>query len=100
MDNQGPKLHAFDFFCSESSIHDKAINVLRNLLSSHDADSRYKDRDVKARVALLYLPVVGIVMNIVDILYNPNNEVKKNVHPDVSFDLFWPKFKLHCSRNF
>uniref|UniRef100_A0A673MD48 Dedicator of cytokinesis protein 7-like n=1 Tax=Sinocyclocheilus rhinocerous TaxID=307959 RepID=A0A673MD48_9TELE len=40
----------------------KVISVVHNLLSSHDSDPRYADPEVKARVALLYLPLIGIVM--------------------------------------
>uniref|UniRef100_A0A671XQ55 Dedicator of cytokinesis 7 n=1 Tax=Sparus aurata TaxID=8175 RepID=A0A671XQ55_SPAAU len=36
--------------------------VVHNLLSSHDSDPRYADPEVKARVAMLYLPLIGIVM--------------------------------------
>ncbi|GCC35926.1 hypothetical protein chiPu_0014416 [Chiloscyllium punctatum] len=40
-------------------LHKKVINVVHNLLSSHDSDPRYADVDVKARVATLYLPIIG-----------------------------------------
>uniref|UniRef100_A0A8C1H180 Dedicator of cytokinesis 7 n=1 Tax=Cyprinus carpio TaxID=7962 RepID=A0A8C1H180_CYPCA len=40
----------------------KVISVVHNMLSSHDSDPRYADPEVKARVALLYLPLIGIVM--------------------------------------
>uniref|UniRef100_A0A8C7F1M0 Dedicator of cytokinesis 7 n=1 Tax=Oncorhynchus kisutch TaxID=8019 RepID=A0A8C7F1M0_ONCKI len=40
----------------------KVISVVHNLLSSHDSDPRYADPEVKARVAMLYLPLIGIVM--------------------------------------
>uniref|UniRef100_A0A8C5AWY2 Dedicator of cytokinesis 7 n=1 Tax=Gadus morhua TaxID=8049 RepID=A0A8C5AWY2_GADMO len=43
-------------------LHKKVVNVVHNLLSSHDSDPRYADPEVKARVALLYLPLIGIVM--------------------------------------
>uniref|UniRef100_A0A8C2KQ64 Dedicator of cytokinesis 7 n=1 Tax=Cyprinus carpio TaxID=7962 RepID=A0A8C2KQ64_CYPCA len=43
-------------------LHKKVISVVHNLLSSHDSDPRYADPEVKARVALLYLPLIGIVM--------------------------------------
>uniref|UniRef100_A0A8C2KPQ7 Dedicator of cytokinesis 7 n=1 Tax=Cyprinus carpio TaxID=7962 RepID=A0A8C2KPQ7_CYPCA len=43
-------------------LHKKVISVVHNLLSSHDSDPRYADFEVKARVALLYLPLIGIVM--------------------------------------
>nr|XP_023650276.1 dedicator of cytokinesis protein 7 isoform X10 [Paramormyrops kingsleyae] len=43
-------------------LHKKVISVVHNLLSSHDSDPRYADSEVKARVAMLYLPLIGIVM--------------------------------------
>uniref|UniRef100_A0A8C1H1N6 Dedicator of cytokinesis 7 n=1 Tax=Cyprinus carpio TaxID=7962 RepID=A0A8C1H1N6_CYPCA len=43
-------------------LHKKVISVVHNMLSSHDSDPRYADPEVKARVALLYLPLIGIVM--------------------------------------
>ncbi|KAK7889917.1 hypothetical protein WMY93_025477 [Mugilogobius chulae] len=43
-------------------LHKKVVNVVHNLLSSHDSDPRYADLEVKARVAMLYLPLIGIVM--------------------------------------
>ncbi|XP_019749937.1 dedicator of cytokinesis protein 7 isoform X12 [Hippocampus comes] len=43
-------------------LHKKVVSVVHNLLSSHDSDPRYADSEVKARVAMLYLPLIGIVM--------------------------------------
>uniref|UniRef100_A0A8D3E5S6 Dedicator of cytokinesis 7 n=1 Tax=Scophthalmus maximus TaxID=52904 RepID=A0A8D3E5S6_SCOMX len=40
----------------------KVVSVVHNLLSSHDSDPRYADPEVKARVAMLYLPLIGIIM--------------------------------------
>ncbi|KAJ7316681.1 hypothetical protein JRQ81_002843, partial [Phrynocephalus forsythii] len=48
----------------------KAISALHNLLCSHDADSRYTDRAVRAHVAQLYLPLIGIVMDALPQLYD------------------------------
>lgn len=48
--------------CRMFGLHKKVISVVHNLLSSHDSDPRYADPEVKARVALLYLPLIGIVM--------------------------------------
>lgn len=45
-------------------LHGKAIRTIRNMLISHDVDPRYRDAaDVCARVAILYLPLLGIVMD-------------------------------------
>ena len=46
-------------------VHVKSISLMRNLLSSHDTDPRFSDTDCRARVANLYLPLVGIVIDCV-----------------------------------
>ncbi len=46
-------------------VHGKSISLMRNLLSSHDTDPRFGDADCRARVANLYLPLVGIVIDCV-----------------------------------
>ena len=44
--------------------------MVHNLLSSHDSDPRYADPQVKARVAMLYLPLIGVIMETVPQLYD------------------------------
>ncbi|KAL5022031.1 hypothetical protein ScPMuIL_001186 [Solemya velum] len=56
---------------SNPSIHHKAINVVRNLLTNHDLDVRYTDPEMKARLASLYLPLIGIVIDAFPQLYDP-----------------------------
>ncbi|XP_069460332.1 dedicator of cytokinesis protein 6 isoform X2 [Ambystoma mexicanum] len=51
-------------------LHKKAISAIHNLLCSHDADARYTDPTVKAQVAQLYLPLIGIVMDTLPQLYD------------------------------
>ncbi|KAK2540532.1 Dock7 [Columba guinea] len=51
-------------------LHKKVINMVHNLLSSHDSDPRYADPQVKARVAMLYLPLIGVIMEAVPQLYD------------------------------
>lgn len=51
-------------------LHKKAISAVHSLLCSHDADSRYKDPQVRAHVAKLYLPLVAIVMETLNQLYD------------------------------
>uniref|UniRef100_A0A8C4YQU8 Dedicator of cytokinesis 7 n=1 Tax=Gopherus evgoodei TaxID=1825980 RepID=A0A8C4YQU8_9SAUR len=51
-------------------LHKKVINMVHNLLSSHDSDPRYSDPQVKARVAMLYLPLIGVIMETVPQLYD------------------------------
>ncbi|XP_029441588.1 dedicator of cytokinesis protein 6 isoform X1 [Rhinatrema bivittatum] len=51
-------------------LHKKAISTLQNLLCSHDTDARYADPTVRAHVAQLYLPLIGIVMDTLPQLYD------------------------------
>ncbi|XP_071517868.1 dedicator of cytokinesis protein 7 isoform X2 [Panulirus ornatus] len=45
------------------TIHGRAVNTVRNLLTSHDTDDRYTESEVKARVVALYLPLISIVID-------------------------------------
>lgn len=38
-------------------------------MTSHDLDPRYVEQDAKARVAALYLPILGIVMDTIPQLH-------------------------------
>ena len=40
-------------------VHTKSISLVRNLLTTHDLDPRYSEPECRARVANLYLPVIG-----------------------------------------
>uniref|UniRef100_A0A670ZWW6 Dedicator of cytokinesis 6 n=1 Tax=Pseudonaja textilis TaxID=8673 RepID=A0A670ZWW6_PSETE len=57
-------------FNSAFFLHKKAICTLHNLLCSHDSDSRYSDPTVRAQVAQLYLPLIGIIMDALPQLYD------------------------------
>lgn len=41
----------------------KAVCAVLSLLTSHDADTRFNQPEVKARVAALYIPLLAIVMD-------------------------------------
>lgn len=58
-----------DCTCSNPSLHGKAIRGIKNLMTSHDLDPRYVEQDAKARVAALYLPILGIVMDTIPQLH-------------------------------
>ncbi|XP_054707332.1 dedicator of cytokinesis protein 7-like [Uloborus diversus] len=51
-------------------LQNKGINMVRNLFTSHDWDVRLTEADQKARVASLYLPLVGIVLDALPLLYD------------------------------
>ncbi|XP_064626372.1 dedicator of cytokinesis protein 7-like isoform X5 [Lineus longissimus] len=77
---------AASFESHNNTVHNKAINVIRNLLTSHDMDPRYSDPEVKARVAMLYLPLINIVIDALPQLYDPNQEGKPRSGPSSFFD--------------
>uniref|UniRef100_A0A1Q3G270 Putative ph domain-containing protein n=1 Tax=Culex tarsalis TaxID=7177 RepID=A0A1Q3G270_CULTA len=56
---------------SNPPLHGKAIRCLRNLMTSHDLDSRYNEVEARARVAALYIPLLGIVMDTIPQLHTP-----------------------------
>uniref|UniRef100_A0AAX7SZ15 Dedicator of cytokinesis 6 n=1 Tax=Astatotilapia calliptera TaxID=8154 RepID=A0AAX7SZ15_ASTCA len=52
------------------SICSQAISAVHSLLCSHDADPRYRDPQVRAHMAQLYLPLIPIVMETLHQLYD------------------------------
>ncbi|PIO54049.1 hypothetical protein TELCIR_24596, partial [Teladorsagia circumcincta] len=56
---------------SSSVLHARAIGLIHNLLSSHEADSRLTDPTIRARVAGLYLPLVTIVLDVAGQIHDP-----------------------------
>ena len=60
-------------------LQNKAINIISNLLASHDMDTRYKALDVKAKVATLYLPLIKIVIDCLPQLFHPPNESRTRI---------------------
>ena len=62
--------------CSSPWLHSRAINTLRNVLSCHDFDQRLLVNDEKTnrnRIARLYLPLLHIIFNHIDKLFDPGN---------------------------
>ncbi|KAG8238879.1 hypothetical protein J437_LFUL018440, partial [Ladona fulva] len=57
-------------------LHHKAVNIIRNLMTCHDCDPRYSEQQCKARVAALYLPLIGIVMDSLPQLYAWNSDYR------------------------
>ncbi|VDO33129.1 unnamed protein product [Haemonchus placei] len=56
---------------NSSVLHARAIGLIHNLLSSHEADSRLTDPTIRARVAGLYLPLVTIVLDVAGQIHDP-----------------------------
>ncbi len=49
--------------CRDSKLKEQAIQVLRDLLASHDSDSRFNSGECRATIASIYLPLLSIVMD-------------------------------------
>nr|CAD7445964.1 unnamed protein product [Timema bartmani] len=61
-----------------SVLHSKAVNLVRNLMTCHDCDTRYVEMECKARVAALYLPLLGIIMDNLPQLYGYNSDQQES----------------------
>lgn len=70
------------FLNSNPNIHQKAINVIRNLLYNHDLDLRYMDTEMKARLAVLYMPIIGIVIEALPQLSDPGLDLRRHACPE------------------
>nr|XP_020768292.1 dedicator of cytokinesis protein 8 [Odocoileus virginianus texanus] len=53
-----------------SKVQRKAVSAIHSLLSSHDLDPRCMKPEVKVKVAALYLPLVGIILDALPQLYD------------------------------
>lgn len=60
----------YPFDCSNTSLHSKAVDTVRSLLSWHDSDVRYTSSDARRRVAALYLPLLSIAMDVLPLLHH------------------------------
>uniref|UniRef100_A0A8C3URS3 Dedicator of cytokinesis 8 n=1 Tax=Catharus ustulatus TaxID=91951 RepID=A0A8C3URS3_CATUS len=58
---------------SEGCVQRKAVNAILSLLSSHDLDPRCSKKEVKIKIAALYLPLVGIILDSLPQLHDFTN---------------------------
>lgn len=60
-----PRMELMDGFCVNriSKVQRKAVSAILSLLSSHDLDPRCSKKEVKIKIAALYLPLVGIILD-------------------------------------
>lgn len=65
------RVKSFNTVCTyrSSKLREQAIQVLRDLLASHDSDSRYNSSESRAKIASIYLPLLSIVMDNYQHLY-------------------------------
>ncbi len=58
-----------DIVDRSSKLREQAIQVLRDLLASHDSDARYNSPESRARIASIYLPLLSVLMDSYSHLY-------------------------------
>lgn len=72
-------------------------------MTTHDSDSRYSDPESRARVAVLYLPLLGIVMDTIPQLYSYLQDAHDNLHHIGFLDDYQgpqsSKFQLKSNQN-
>lgn len=62
-----------------SHVRCKALNILKELMAKHDLDKRYQNKGQMERIALLYVPWLGIVLeNLHRITSDTNTHKRKN----------------------
>lgn len=60
----------------------KAINAIYSLLCSHDLDHRCNKPEVRAKVAALYLPLVGIIIDSTNYLDFTGKHTRARTHTE------------------
>lgn len=61
------------------NLHNKVVNLVRNLMTCHDGDPRYVEPECRARVAALYLPLLGIIMDALPQLHGYQMETRNRI---------------------
>ncbi|KPM04895.1 dedicator of cytokinesis protein 7-like protein 2 [Sarcoptes scabiei] len=54
------------FTKTKYSIQTKSANILRSIQTSFDWDDRFKDSSIKHRIACLFLPLIGILIDVIE----------------------------------
>ena len=56
--------------CRTPKLREQAVELVRDLLASHDADPRYQSKKSRERIAMLYMPLLSVVMDNLANLYH------------------------------
>lgn len=60
------------FTRTKTQLQLRSANILRSLMTSHDWDKRYKESVLKSQIACLYIPLIGIMIDVIPHLYDKN----------------------------
>ncbi|KAL1463566.1 hypothetical protein WDU94_015306 [Cyamophila willieti] len=55
------------------NFHNRIITMITDLMASHDCDARFVEPEAKARVSALYLPFIGLTMDMLPNLHTGND---------------------------
>ncbi|CAG5048236.1 unnamed protein product [Parnassius apollo] len=77
-----------------------AVSALLWLLSAHDADPRLRAPALKARVAALYLPLLGIVLDALPQLHRPAHKEKETLQLDGELSQFGNFYSMSSPEDF
>lgn len=58
-----------------SKVQRKAVSAILSLLSSHDLDPRCSRKEMKIKIAALYLPLVGIILDSLSQLHDFTSKI-------------------------
>ena len=62
----------------------QAVDVIRDLIASHDLDQRYDSTICRNRIAALYLPLLAIVMDVLNQLSGFESEKDSVISQDIA----------------
>lgn len=71
-------------FSSDFLLQCQAIDTIKDLQACHDSDTRYDNPACRSRVAALYLPLLGIVIDALPQLHGYRAEETEGLNPDVA----------------
>ncbi|KAH1008877.1 hypothetical protein HUJ05_009380 [Dendroctonus ponderosae] len=78
----------------QPSLHNKAVDTIKSLLSWHDSDPRYASPEARHRVAALYFPLLSVAMDVLPLLhmfsqdkndrFSSEDHAPSNINPSVA----------------
>ena len=74
--------NAFD--SNEPDLMKQAVDVVRDLIASHDLDLRFNTEICRNRIAALYLPLIAIAMDVLSQLSGFENEKDSVISEDIA----------------
>ena len=72
------------FICSDTDIMSQSVDVLKDIISAHDIDSRFDSQECRSRIAALYLPLMAIAMEALPMLHGYESEKDDLINENVA----------------